>query len=111
MLTGNSFIGQFVHPVRGCGGGWGSIFILASCEFYFIREHENLVLDPSNVISIFRVDNACTEKSRMELQSLMQESNVTTESPYGPAVDSHKAPEVISKVIFLEINICLISLI
>ena len=36
----------------------------------------------------------------MELQSLMQESNVTTESPYGPAVDSHKAPEVISKVIF-----------
>jgi hypothetical protein len=34
----------------------------------------------------------------MELQSLMQESNVTTESPYGPAVDSNKAPEVISKV-------------
>jgi len=46
-----------------------------------------------------RVDNACTEKSRMELQSLMQESNVTTESPYGPAVDSHKAPEVISKTV------------
>jgi len=46
-----------------------------------------------------RVDNACTEKSRMELQSLMQESNVTTESPYGPAVDSNKAPEVISKTV------------
>lgn len=46
-----------------------------------------------------RVDNACTEKSRMELQSLMTESNVTTESPYGPAVDSSKAPEVISKTV------------
>eukprot|EP00088_Acartia_fossae_P028277 TRINITY_DN29075_c0_g1_i1.p1 TRINITY_DN29075_c0_g1~~TRINITY_DN29075_c0_g1_i1.p1 ORF type:complete len:344 (-),score=90.38 TRINITY_DN29075_c0_g1_i1:373-1404(-) len=46
-----------------------------------------------------RVDNACTEKSRMELQSLMQESNVTTESPYGPPVDPQKAPEVISKTV------------
>jgi len=46
-----------------------------------------------------RVDNACTEKSRMELQSLMQESNVTTESPYGPPVEADQAPEVISKTV------------
>ena len=30
----------------------GGIFILARCEFLFIREHENLVYDPSNNKSI-----------------------------------------------------------
>jgi len=46
-----------------------------------------------------RVDNACTEKSRMEIQSLMQESTSSTESPYGPPVDPEKAPETISKTV------------
>lgn len=45
-----------------------------------------------------RVDNACTEKSRMEIQSLMQQ-DTTTESPYGPAVEPEKAPETISKTV------------
>ena len=40
-------VGQFVHPVGGKGigkrGCMGGIVILARCEFYFIREHENLV--------------------------------------------------------------------
>ncbi|XP_046652509.1 cleavage stimulation factor subunit 2-like [Daphnia pulicaria] len=44
-----------------------------------------------------RVDNACTEKSRLEMQSLMQEK--TTESPYGDAVDPTQAPEMISKAV------------
>jgi len=44
-----------------------------------------------------RVDNACTEKSRMEMQSLMTEP--VTESPFGPAVDPSKAPETISKAV------------
>merc|ERR1719295_1228738 len=30
---------------------------------------------------------------------LMQESNVTTESPYGPPVEADQAPEVISKTV------------
>lgn len=46
-----------------------------------------------------RVDNACTEKSRMEIQSLMQESTSSNESPYGPQVDPEQAPEVISKTV------------
>ncbi|XP_057368181.1 cleavage stimulation factor subunit 2-like isoform X1 [Daphnia carinata] len=44
-----------------------------------------------------RVDNACTEKSRLEMQSLMQEK--TTESPYGDVVDPTQAPEMISKAV------------
>ena len=40
---------------------------LAHCEFYFIREHENLVYNPSNNISIIQVElngkkNALKEK-------------------------------------------------
>jgi len=45
-----------------------------------------------------RVDNACTEKSRMEIQSLMQQ-DTTTESPYGAAVEPERAPETISKTV------------
>ena len=37
---------------RGIGGGGKAIVILASCEYYFIRVHENLVQHPSNDISI-----------------------------------------------------------
>ncbi|XP_017769458.1 PREDICTED: cleavage stimulation factor subunit 2 tau variant-like [Nicrophorus vespilloides] len=44
-----------------------------------------------------RVDNACTEKSRMEMQNLMNQP--TEENPYGEAIDAEKAPEVISKVV------------
>lgn len=44
-----------------------------------------------------RVDNACTEKSRMEMQSLLQGQN--TENPYGEVVQSDKAPEAISKAV------------
>ncbi|XP_015127609.1 cleavage stimulation factor subunit 2 [Diachasma alloeum] len=44
-----------------------------------------------------RVDNACTEKSRMEMQSLLQTHN--TENTYGEAVQSDKAPEAISKAV------------
>lgn len=44
-----------------------------------------------------RVDNACTEKSRMEMQQLLQGPQV--ENPYGDPVPSEKAPEVISKTI------------
>jgi len=44
-----------------------------------------------------RVDNACTEKSRLEMQSLMQEKS--SESPYGEAVDPLQAPEAISKAV------------
>jgi len=46
-----------------------------------------------------RVDNACTEKSRMEIQSLMQETSSTTESPFGPPVEPERAPETISKTV------------
>ncbi|KAK7574345.1 hypothetical protein V9T40_011536 [Parthenolecanium corni] len=44
-----------------------------------------------------RVDNACTEKSRLEMQSLMQSTQV--ESTYGEVVSPEKAPEAISKAI------------
>nr|CAD7443678.1 unnamed protein product [Timema bartmani] len=45
-----------------------------------------------------RVDNACTEKSRMEMQSLLQGPTVE-ENPYGEAVQAEKAPEAISKAV------------
>ena len=48
--TWNSFIGQFVHPIEGFGRG--GIVNLALCKFHFIVEHENLMQDPSNNISI-----------------------------------------------------------
>ncbi|XP_064105238.1 cleavage stimulation factor subunit 2-like isoform X2 [Macrobrachium nipponense] len=44
-----------------------------------------------------RVDNACTEKSRMEMQSLMM--GPVVESPYGPEVEPSKAPEAISNAV------------
>ncbi|XP_068624268.1 cleavage stimulation factor subunit 2 [Battus philenor] len=44
-----------------------------------------------------RVDNACTEKSRMEMQALMQGPQV--ENPYGDPVEPEKAPEAISKAV------------
>ncbi|PNF34133.1 hypothetical protein B7P43_G01153 [Cryptotermes secundus] len=44
-----------------------------------------------------RVDNACTEKSRMEMQSLLQ--GPVVENPYGEAVQADKAPEAISKAV------------
>ena len=40
------FIGQFVHPV---GEG---IVNLASCEYHYIRVHENLMQYPSALASI-----------------------------------------------------------
>ena len=39
------------------GGYWG-IVILSSCEYHFIRVHENLVQHPSNNMSIYPV--GCT---------------------------------------------------
>ncbi|KAF2360869.1 RNA recognition motif domain [Trinorchestia longiramus] len=44
-----------------------------------------------------RVDNACTEKSRMEMQSLMM--GPVVESPYGPDVEPNQAPEAISNAV------------
>merc|ERR1712098_552673 len=44
-----------------------------------------------------RVDNACTEKSRMEIQSLMAEP--VTESPFGSSCDPSRAPDVVSKAV------------
>lgn len=44
-----------------------------------------------------RVDNACTEKSRMEMQSLM--TGPVIESPYGPDVEPGQAPEAISNAV------------
>jgi len=44
-----------------------------------------------------RVDNACTEKSRMEMQSLLAEP--VAESPFGPACEPGRAPETISKAV------------
>ena len=38
--------------VKGLDGG---IVILASCEFHFISEHENLLQHPSNNISIAKI--------------------------------------------------------
>jgi len=44
-----------------------------------------------------RVDNACTEKSRMEMQNLLSEP--VAESPFGPPCEPSRAPETISKVV------------
>jgi len=44
-----------------------------------------------------RVDNACTEKSRMEMQSLLSEP--VAESPFGPVCEPSRAPETISKAV------------
>lgn len=44
-----------------------------------------------------RVDNACTEKSRMEMQALMQGPLI--ENPYGETIEPEKAPEAISKAV------------
>ncbi|KAK3926963.1 Cleavage stimulation factor subunit 2 [Frankliniella fusca] len=44
-----------------------------------------------------RVDNACTEKSRLEMQTLLQSTPV--ESPYGEPINSDKAPDAICKTI------------
>ncbi|KAK9884940.1 hypothetical protein WA026_009176 [Henosepilachna vigintioctopunctata] len=44
-----------------------------------------------------RVDNACTEKSRMEMQNLLNQPPV--ENPYGEPIQSEKAPEAISKAV------------
>ncbi|KAL4135990.1 hypothetical protein QTP88_007564 [Uroleucon formosanum] len=41
-----------------------------------------------------RVDNACTEKVRQEMESFMMGIN-TSQSEYGDAVDAEKAPEII----------------
>uniref|UniRef100_A0A1B6KZ89 RRM domain-containing protein n=1 Tax=Graphocephala atropunctata TaxID=36148 RepID=A0A1B6KZ89_9HEMI len=46
---------------------------------------------------MLRVDNACTEKSRLEMQSLLQGPPV--ENQYGDAVSPEKAPEAISKAV------------
>ena len=61
LLTCNAFHGQFVHPVEGEGKGYMrlmvGIVILASWEFHFLREQENVVQHPSNNISISLIDN------------------------------------------------------
>ncbi|XP_050312288.1 LOW QUALITY PROTEIN: cleavage stimulation factor subunit 2 tau variant [Anthonomus grandis grandis] len=44
-----------------------------------------------------RVDNACTEKSRMEMQNLLNQP--LPENPYGEPVQAEKAPEAISKAV------------
>ncbi|XP_031333169.1 cleavage stimulation factor subunit 2 isoform X2 [Photinus pyralis] len=44
-----------------------------------------------------RVDNACTEKSRMEMQNLLNQPPV--ENPYGEPIQAEKAPEAISKAV------------
>jgi len=44
-----------------------------------------------------RVDNACTEKSRMEMQNLLQEP--VAESPFGPPCEPGRAPETISRAV------------
>lgn len=44
-----------------------------------------------------RVDNACTEKSRMEMQQLLQGPQV--ENPYGDHCDPDEAPEIITKTV------------
>jgi len=45
-----------------------------------------------------RVDNACTEKSRMEMQNLMA-GPTQEDSPYGPPVEPSRAPETIGKAV------------
>ena len=49
LLAWNSFINQLVHPVE--GRGWGKMGISARCVFHFIRVHDNLVKDLSNIKS------------------------------------------------------------
>ncbi|XP_013115010.1 cleavage stimulation factor subunit 2 [Stomoxys calcitrans] len=44
-----------------------------------------------------RVDNACTEKSRMEMQQLLQGPQV--ENPYGDHCEAEQAPEIITKTV------------
>ncbi|XP_039967824.1 cleavage stimulation factor subunit 2 [Bactrocera neohumeralis] len=44
-----------------------------------------------------RVDNACTEKSRMEMQQLLQGPQI--ENPYGEHCDPDQAPEIITKTV------------
>ncbi|XP_058443261.1 cleavage stimulation factor subunit 2 tau variant [Malaya genurostris] len=44
-----------------------------------------------------RVDNACTEKSRMEMAALLQGPQV--DNPYGDPCDPSQAPEVITKTV------------
>lgn len=44
-----------------------------------------------------RVDNACTEKSRMEMQNLLNQPPI--ENPYGEPIQAEKAPEAISKAV------------
>lgn len=46
---------------------------------------------------ILRVDNACTEKSRMEMAALL--SGPQVDNPYGEQCEPEQAPEVISKVV------------
>lgn len=43
------------------------------------------------------VDNACTEKSRMEMQQLLQVPKV--ENPYGEHCEPENAPEIITKTV------------
>ncbi|KAL4135988.1 hypothetical protein QTP88_007562 [Uroleucon formosanum] len=45
-----------------------------------------------------RVDNACTEKVRQEMESFMMGIN-TSQSEYGDTVDAEKAPEIINNVV------------
>jgi len=45
-----------------------------------------------------RVDNACTEKSRMEMQTLMA-GPVVEDSPYGAPIEPSRAPETIGKAV------------
>ena len=60
LLIWTSFIGQYVHPVGGYGIGYswqmGGIVILACCEYYFIRVHDNLVQHPSKNTSCINID-------------------------------------------------------
>lgn len=44
-----------------------------------------------------RVDNACTEKSRMEMAALL--SGPQVENPYGQPCNAEEAPEIISKTV------------
>ena len=56
LLKWTSFIGQFVHPLRGEGEVVKrvdeGIIILASCEYNFISERVNMVQHPINSISV-----------------------------------------------------------
>ncbi|XP_053697863.1 cleavage stimulation factor subunit 2 [Sabethes cyaneus] len=44
-----------------------------------------------------RVDNACTEKSRMEMAALLQGPQI--DNPYGDPCDPSQAPEIITKTV------------